>query len=125
MKMKSTSTWKRYQFCGGAEIFGTQCYIDEITEVVFCDCTKQDNLKGFDWTIIFYLLKMVLNEKIHLVDRYIKDKNKRTQEQVWQELSIRFNIAMKFEKVEDVKNGAQLKDFVSLACGKLNILILP
>ena len=68
---------------------------------------------------------MVHNEKIHLVDRYIKDKNKRTQEQVWQELSIRFNIAMKFEKVEDVKNGAQLKDFVSLACGKLNILIIP
>ena len=68
---------------------------------------------------------MVYNEKIHLVDRYIKDKNKRTQEQVWQDLSIRFNIAMKFEKVEDAKNGTQLKDFVTLACGKLNILILP
>jgi hypothetical protein len=40
MKMKSTSSWKRYQFCGGVEIFETLCYIDEITEVVFCDCTK-------------------------------------------------------------------------------------
>ena len=68
---------------------------------------------------------MVYNEKIHLVDRYIKDKNKRTQEQVWQDLSIRFNIAMKFEKVKDAKNGTQLKDIVTLACGKLNILILP
>ena len=80
MKMKSTSTWKRYQFCGGVEIFGTLCYIDEITEGVFCDCTKQVNLKGFDWTIIFYLLKMMYNEKIHLVDRCIKDNNNRTQE---------------------------------------------
>jgi len=34
MKMKSTSTWKRHQFCGGGEVFGTQCYIDELTEVV-------------------------------------------------------------------------------------------
>ena len=68
---------------------------------------------------------MVYNEKIHLLDRYIKDKNKRTQEQVWRDLPIRFNIAMKFEKVEDAKNGTQLKDFVTLACGKLNIIIPP
>ena len=37
----------------------------------------------------------------------------------------RFNVAMKFETAEDVKNGTQLKDFVTLACGKLKILILP
>ena len=125
MKMKITSTWKRHQFCGGAEVFGTQCYIDEITDVVWCTCTKQDNLKGFDWTIIFYLLKMVYNEKIHLVARYAKDKDGRSQEQVWQGLANRFNAAMKFEKEEDIKNGIQLKDFVFLACGKLNTLILP
>jgi hypothetical protein len=68
---------------------------------------------------------MVYNEKSHLVDRYIKNKDGRTQEQAWQDLPIRFNAAMKFETVEDVKNGTQLKDFVTLACGKLNILILP
>jgi hypothetical protein len=125
MKMKSTSTWKRYQFCGGAEVFGTKCYIDEITDIVWCTCTKQDNLKGFDWTIIFYLFKMVYKEKTHLLDRYARDKSSRTLEQVWQDLANRFNAAMKFEKEEDVKNGTQLKDFVYLACGKLNILILP
>jgi hypothetical protein len=32
MKSKPTSVWKRYQSCGGVEIFGTQCYIDEMTE---------------------------------------------------------------------------------------------
>jgi hypothetical protein len=29
---------------------------------------------------------MVYNEKIQLVDRYTKDENNRTQEQVWQDL---------------------------------------
>ena len=72
--MKSTSTWKRHQFCGGIEVFGTQCYIDEITDIVWCSCTKQDNLKGFDWTIIFYLFKMVYKEKTHLLDRYSKTR---------------------------------------------------
>ena len=71
--MKADSAWKRHQFCGGASIFGTQCYIDEITQVVHCSCGKE--LKGLDWIIIFYLYKMVNNEKIHLVDRYFKDKN--------------------------------------------------
>ena len=113
--MKSTSTWKRHQFCGGIEVFGTQCYIDEITDIVWCSCTKQDNLKGFDWTIIFYLFKMVYKEKTHLLDRYSKDKNNRTQEQVWQDLANRFNAAMKFETEEDVKNGTQLKDFVCVS----------
>ena len=55
---------------------------------------------------------MMYNEKIHLVDRCIKDNNNRTQEQVWQDLSIRFNAAMKFETVEDVKNGPR-QDHVS------------
>jgi hypothetical protein len=96
MKMKSTSTWKRYQFCGGAEVFGTQCYIDEITDIVWCTCTKQDNLKGFDWIIIFYLFKMVYKEKTHLLDRYARDKSSRTLEQVWQDLANRFNAAMNY-----------------------------
>ena len=48
-----TSIWKRYQFCGGASVFGTECYIDELTDVAHCTCKKEDNLKGFDWTIIF------------------------------------------------------------------------
>ena len=115
MKMKSTSTWKRHQFCGGGEVFGTKCYIDEITEVVYCTCTKQDNLKGSDWTIIFYLFKMVYKEKTHLVDRYSKDKNNRTQEQVWQHLANKFNAAMRYE--------TEAEDFVFQALGKLNILI--
>ena len=122
--MKCTSTWKRHQVCGGGKVFGSQCYIDEVTEVDNCTCTKQENLRGFDWTIILYLFKMVYNEKIHLVDRYTKNiRNKRLQEQVWQDMPNRFNVDMKFETVEDVKNGTQLKDFVTLACGNLNILI--
>ena len=47
--MKNTSIWKRYQFCGGAQVFGTECYIDELTDVVHCTCKKEENLKGFDW----------------------------------------------------------------------------
>jgi GTP cyclohydrolase II len=126
MKMMSTSTWaKRQQFCGGAVVFGTQCYYDEITEVVHCNCTKEDNLKGFKCTIIFYLFQMVYNKKNHLVDLYTKDKSNRIQEQVWQDLSNRFNAALKFVKEDDVKNGSQLKDFMFLACGKLNIRIIP
>ena len=68
---------------------------------------------------------MVYKEKTHLLDRYSKDKNNRTQEQVWQDLANKFNAAMKFETEEDVKNGTQLKDFVYLVCGELKILILP
>ena len=45
--MKADSAWKRHQFCGGASVFGTQCYIDEITQVVHCSCGKE--LKGLDW----------------------------------------------------------------------------
>ena len=117
MKMKNNSTWKRHQFCGGPSVFGTQCYIDESTEFVHCSCGKE--LKGFDWTIIFYLFKMVHTEKIHLVDRYSKPKNNRTQDQVWQDFANRFNTDMNFVTDEDRKNGGQLKDFLVLACGKL------
>ena len=123
MKMKATSTWKRHQFCGGASVFGTQCYIDEITEFVHCSCNKQD-LKGLDWTIVFYLFKIVSNEKTHLVDRYNIDKNNRSQEQVWQDLANRFNIHMNFVTEDDVMNGVQLKNFLLLTCGKLHIRIL-
>ena len=122
--MKNTSIWKRYQFCGGASVFGTECYIDELTDVAHCTCKKEDNLKGFDWTIIFYFFQMVYSEKIHLVDRSTRDKTNRTVEQVWTDFSNRFSIAMNFTKEEDMKNGTQLKDFLVLASGKINILIL-
>jgi len=125
MKSKPTSVWKRYQFCGAIEIFGTQCYIDEITEIVHCNCTKEKNLKGFDWTIIYYFFQMAYQEKIHLVDRYRKDKSNRTQEQAWHDLSTNFNSRMNFVKEEDIKNGTQLKDFLFTACGELYIHILP
>ena len=117
--MKADSAWKRHQFCGGASVFGTQCYIDEITQVVHCSCGKE--LKGLDWTIIFYLYKMVNNEKIHLVDRYFKDKNNRSQEHVWQDLATRFNSGMNFVREDDALNGVQLKNILFLTCGKLNI----
>ena len=67
---------------------------------------------------------MVYSEKIHLVDRSTRDKTNRTVEQVWTDFSNRFNIAMNFTKEEDMKNGTQLKDFLVLASGKINILIL-
>ena len=88
MKSKPTSVWKRYQFCGSIEIFGTQCYIDEITEIVHCNCTKDNNIKGFDWTIIYYIFQMAYQEKFHLVDRYRKDKSNRPS---WHDLSTNFN----------------------------------
>jgi len=47
-------------------------------------------------------MKKVNNGKIHLVDRAFKDKT-RCQEQVWQDLSIEFNLEMKFISDEDVK----------------------
>ena len=63
-----------------------------------------------------------LAEHSWIVTLTLRIKN-RTQEQVWQDMSNRFNLAMNFETAEDVKNGTQLKDFVTLACGNLNILI--
>ena len=48
---------------------------------------------------------MAYAEKIHLVDRYNKDKRNRTQEQAWQDMSIKFNREMNFVKEEDIKNG--------------------
>ena len=61
---------------------------------------------------------------LHLVDRYSKDKRNRTQEQAWQDMSIKFNREMNFVKEEDIKN-LPLKDFLFTACSKLNIRILP
>jgi hypothetical protein len=60
-----------------------------------------------------------------MVALYTKDKSNRIQEQVWQDLSNRFNADLKFVKEEDIKIGSQLKDFMFLACGKLNICIIP
>jgi hypothetical protein len=124
-KSKPTTIWKRYQYCGGPSVFGTQCFIEEEEQVVHCSCGREQNLKGFDWTIIFYFFQMAYTEKIHLVDRYNKDKRNRTQEQAWQDMSIKFNREMNFVKEEDIKNGTQLKDFLFTACGKLHIRILP
>jgi hypothetical protein len=45
------------------EIFGTQCYIDEMTEIVHCNYTKEDNLKGFDWTIIYYFFIWLIKKR--------------------------------------------------------------
>jgi hypothetical protein len=115
MNQKKLSMWKRYPFCGGKEIFGTTCTIEEETQVVSCTCSKA-TIKGYDWTIIFYLMKKVNNGKIHLVDRAFKDKT-RSQEQVWQDLSIEFNLEMKFTADEDVKNGKQLRDFLTTIQG--------
>jgi hypothetical protein len=98
-------------------VFGTQCYIEEEEQVAHCSCGKEQNLKGFDWTIIFYFFQMVYNEKIRLLDN-------RTQEQAWHDMSIKFNREMNFVKEEDIKNGTQLKDFLFTACGKLLIRIL-
>ena len=67
---------------------------------------------------------MAHNEKMHLMDRYSKDKSNHTQEQVWNDLSTNFNIKMNFVKEEDIKN-LPLKDFLFIACSKLNIRILP
>ena len=64
-KMKSTSTWKRHQFCGGSEVFGTKCYIDEISEVVYCTCTKQDNLRG--WCIKKRLTWWIVTLKTRII----------------------------------------------------------
>jgi len=54
---------------------------------------------------------MTNTEKIHLVDRHSKDKRNCSQEQAWQDMSIKFNREMNFVKEEDIKNGTQLKDF--------------
>ena len=77
--MKNTSIWKRYQFCGGASVFGTECYIDELTDVVHCTCKKEDNLKGFDWTIIFYFFQMVYSEKIFYFFQMVYEETSRRQ----------------------------------------------
>ena len=121
MKSKPTSVWKRYQFCGGIEIFGTQCYIDKITEIVHYNCTKENNLKGFDWTIIYYFFKWLNKTRFN----WWKDKSNRTQEQAWHDLPTNFNSRMNFVKEEDIKNGTQLKDCFFTACGELYIHILP
>ena len=120
MTSKQLSIWKRYQFCGGMEIYGTNCSVDEETEVVSCSCSKA-TLKGYDWTIIYYFILKVNRTKVHLVDRYTKDKRNRSQEQVWQDLSMEFNMEMKFVKDEDIKTGAQLKEFLITIQG--NVLI--
>ena len=111
MKSKPTSVWKRYQFCGGIEIFGTQCYIDEITEIVHCNCTKEKNLKGFDWTIIYYFFQMAYQEKIHLVDRYRKDKSNRTQEQAWHDIRSDITKSWKILTFSKSKTTLTLRNF--------------
>ena len=116
MSSKQLSIWKRYQFCGGIGIYGTICTIDEDTQVVSCSCSKA-TLKGYDWTIIYYLIQKVNNTKVHLVDRYTKDKRNRSQDQVWQDLSMEFNREMKFVKDEDIKTGPQLKEFLGTIQG--------
>ena len=68
---------------------------------------------------------MVNSEKIHLVDRYFKDKNNRSQEHVWQDLATRFNSDMNFVREDDALNSVQLKNILFLTFGKLNICTLP
>ena len=121
MTSETPSMWKRYQFCGGY-IYGTQCSIDEETQIVTCTCSK-NTLKGYDWTIVYYFLQMVSNDKVHLVDRYTKDKNNRSQDQVWVDLAARFNKDMKFDKTDDKKTGKELKDLLVTIQSKILISV--
>ena len=66
MTSKVKSVYKRYQFCGGKEVYGTECSMDEETLELSCTCSNA-TLKGYDWTIIYYFLKKVDQGKIHLI----------------------------------------------------------
>jgi len=87
------SIYKLNPYCGGPTIYGTKCSKDEITNEVFCTCSKA-TVKGYDWTIIYYLIQKVNQTKVHLVDRYTTDTKKRSQERVWEDLSNEFNREM-------------------------------
>ena len=116
VNLKAKSIWKRYAFCGGMQIYGTLCSIDEVTQVVSCTCSNTLT-KGYDWTLIYYLMMKVDYGKVHLIDRTNKDK-KLSQEQVWHVLALEFNSEMKFVKEDDIKNGKQLKDFLGTVQGE-------
>jgi len=122
MTLKVKSIYKRYQFCGGKEIYGTECSMDEETLEISCTCSSS-TLRGFDWTIIYYFLKKVDQGKIHLVTRFTKDKRNRSQDAVWNELSMEFNREMQFFKAEDTKTGAQMKELLKSIQGNVSMLI--
>jgi hypothetical protein len=122
MISKVKSIYKRYQFCGGKEVYGTECSIDGETLEVSCICSHA-TLKGYDWTIIYYFIKKVDQGKVHLLGRYTKDKKNRSLEQVWHELSLEFNREMKFLKDEDIKTGAQLKELLTSIQGNVLIFV--
>ncbi len=119
LNLKAKSIWKRYAFCDGMQIYGTLCSIDEETQVVSCTCSNTIT-KGYDWTLIYYLMMKVDYGKVHLIDRTNRDK-KLSQEQVWHVLALEFNSDMKFVKVEDIKNGKQLKDFLGTVQGQITL----
>jgi len=96
-------------------IYGTLCTVDEDTQDVTCSCSEA-TLKDYDWTLIYALMIKVDQGKVHVIDRMNKDK-KLSQDEVWQQLSFEFNEEMKFIAEKDIKNGKQLKDFLSTVQG--------
>ena len=46
VNLKAKSIWKRYAFCGGMQIYGTLCSIDEETQVVSWPLNGEGPLNG-------------------------------------------------------------------------------
>ena len=45
MTLKVKSIYKRYQFCGGKEVYGTECSMDKDTLEISCTCSNS-TLRG-------------------------------------------------------------------------------
>ena len=122
MTSKVKSICKRYQFCGGKEVYGTECSMDKDTLEISCTCSNS-TLRGYDWTIIYYFLKKVDQGKNDLVGRYTKDKRNRSLETVWNELSMEFNREMQFFIDEDTKTGTQMRELLKSIQGNVSMFI--